>query len=130
MSWIDRFPYCDTMWLLENWGPGRLFYGHASEEEVDEIENRLKKGEAFAGLYVEAPGNPLLLTTNLERLRKLSLEYGFPVVIDDTIGSWVNVDSLRFADIVVTSLSKSFNGACNVLAGRYAFLFPCSKAYG
>lgn len=119
---MDRFPYLDTMYMLDKWGPGVVFYGHATTEEIDDFELRLKKGERFATLYLEAPGNPLCQTPDFGRLKKLSLEYGFPIVIDDTIGSWANVDALKFADIAATSLSKAFSGYCDVLGGWQVLL--------
>lgn len=43
-------------------------------------------------LLTETPSNPLLRTANLRRLRSLADKYGFIVVVDDTVGSWVSVD--------------------------------------
>jgi len=40
-----------------------------------------------------------------------------PVVADDTVASVANVALLPQADFVTTSLSKWFNGRCNLLAG-------------
>lgn len=115
----DRFPYLDTMHVIDKWGPGCLFYGHNTPEEIDDWELRLKKGERFAGIFLETPGNPLTQTADLPRIKKLSLEYNIPILIDETVGSWVNVDALKFADLTVTSLSKSFSGYCDVMAGWY-----------
>jgi cystathionine beta-lyase/cystathionine gamma-synthase len=47
-----------------------------------------------------------------------------PIVVDDTLSTAVNVDLLGGksgleADIIWTSLSKSFNGVGNVMGGRY-----------
>ncbi|KAA8641697.1 uncharacterized protein ATNIH1004_011833 [Aspergillus tanneri] len=59
----------------------------------------------------------MLRTSNLKRVRKLANQYDFTFVVDDTIGSFANVDVIDVADIVVTSLSKYFNGFADVLAG-------------
>jgi len=40
------------------------------------------------------------------------------LVVDETVGNFVNVDVLPFADIVVSSLTKVFSGASNVMGGR------------
>jgi cystathionine gamma-synthase len=45
-------------------------------------------------------------------------QYNFIFVVDDTIGSFANVDLMDVADIIVTSLSKYFNGFADVLASR------------
>jgi cystathionine gamma-synthase len=60
----------------------------------------------------------MLRTSNLKRVRKLADQYDFIFVVDDTIGSFANVDVMDVADIIVTSLSKYFNGFADALAGR------------
>jgi cystathionine gamma-synthase len=39
-------------------------------------------------------------------------------VIDETIGNFINVEVVQFADVVVSSLSKIFSGDANVMGGR------------
>ncbi len=51
-------------------------------------------------------------------LKKLADEYDFIIVVDETVGSFANVEVLPFADIVVSSLSKIFSGEVNVMGGR------------
>jgi len=70
-------------------------------------------------VWVECASNPLLKTVDLGKLRQLADQYGFFIVVDDTIGSVANIDVLDVADIIVTSLTKSFSGYANVMAGRY-----------
>ncbi|CAK7233207.1 Cystathionine gamma-synthase [Sporothrix bragantina] len=111
------FPYVDTLKILQKFGAGCLFYGHASEEDLDDLEQRLKEGERFLGLFCEFPGNPLLTCPNLVRIRKLADEYDFAVVVDETIGTFANVNVLPYSDIVVSSLTKIFSGDCNVMGG-------------
>lgn len=50
------------------------------------------------------------------------------MVIDDTIGSFANIDVLPVADIVVTSLTKSFSGYADVMGGSVV-LNPVSALY-
>lgn len=69
-------------------------------------------------LFTEFPSNPLLRSANLPRLRALADQYDFLLVVDETVGNFVNVDVLPFADIVVSSLTKVFSGASNVMGGR------------
>lgn len=115
---IPSFPYIDTLKILENWGPGCKFYGHASTAELDELEHRLESGEKFLALFCEFPGNPLLKTPDLVRIRRLADKYDFAVVVDETIGNFLNVNVLPAADIVVSSLTKIFSGDGNVMGGR------------
>ena len=69
-------------------------------------------------LFTEFPSNPLLRSANLPRLRGLADKYDFLIVIDETIGNFVNVEVLPYADMVVSSLTKVFSGASNVMGGR------------
>ena len=68
-------------------------------------------------LFCEFPSNPLLRSPDLEKLKELSDKYGFYIVIDETVGGFVNVETLPFADIVVSSLTKIFSGDSNVMGG-------------
>ena len=122
------FPYTDTLKILQKWGPGCLFYGHGSSEDLDDLEARLKNGERFLGLFTEAPGNPLLKTPDLVRIRALADQYGFAVVVDETISNFLNINVLRYADIVVSSLTKIFSGDSNVMGGS-AVLNPHAPYY-
>ncbi|CAK7266229.1 Cystathionine gamma-synthase [Sporothrix epigloea] len=127
------FPYVDTLKILQKFGAGCLFYGHASEADLDDLENRLRAGERFLALFCEFPGNPLLTCPNVVRIRKLADEYDFAVVIDETIGTFANINVLPYADIVVSSLTKIFSGDCNVMGGSLVLnrhrnsLFPKLK---
>lgn len=97
-------------------------YGHSTEDELDQLEATLAAGTRITVVFCEITSNPQLYTPNLHRVKQLSDEYGFIVVIDDTIGTSVNVDILPYADVVTTSLTKIFSGACNVMGGRYELL--------
>ncbi|KAK0648824.1 pyridoxal phosphate-dependent transferase [Cercophora newfieldiana] len=115
------FPYVDTLKILEKFGPGCVFYGNASESELDDLESKLKSGERFLALFCEFPGNPLLTCPNLTRIRQLADTYDFAVVVDETIGTFANINVLPYADIVVSSLTKIFSGDCNVMGGSAIF---------
>lgn len=122
-SAIVGFPYELTIKMMETYGPSFKFFSRGTDEEIDKFEAYLelksRTRQAIQAVWCECPCNPLLRTVDLERIRTLANRYGFVVVVDDTIGSFANVDVLGIADIVVTSLTKSFNGFANVLAGRY-----------
>lgn len=122
------FPYVDTLKILQKFGPGCVFYGRASESELDELEGRLAAGEQFLALFCEFPGNPLLTCPNLARIRQLADRYDFAVVVDETIGTFANISVLQYADVVVSSLTKIFSGDCNVMGGS-AILNPNGRYY-
>lgn len=122
------FPYIDTLKILQKWGPGALFYGHGSSEDLDDLEQRLKAGEKYLALFTEFPGNPLLKSPDLSRIRALADEYDFAVVVDETVGNFINVNVLRDADIVVSSLTKVFSGDSNVMGGS-AVINPSGRYY-
>lgn len=118
------FPYTDTLKILQKWGPGCHFYGNGLDSDLDELEQLLqdqKSGKSneppVLSLFCEFPSNPLLRSPNLARIRKLADEYDFLVVIDETIGNFLNVEVLPYADIVVSSLTKVFSGESNVMGG-------------
>jgi len=125
---VYGFPYIDTLKITEKFGAGSLFYGFGSNEELDDLEKRLKGGEKFMALFTEFPGNPLLSSPDLERIRKLADQYDFCVVVDETIGNFINVNVLPYADIVVSSLTKVFSGDSNVMGGGLV-LSPKAKNY-
>ncbi|KAH8106736.1 pyridoxal phosphate-dependent transferase [Cristinia sonorae] len=123
------FPYTDTIKVLEKWGPGCIFYGQHPDDNLLELEAFLKTTQTrIAALFCECPSNPLLQSPNLPILRELADKYDFLIVIDDTIGTFVNVNVLQYVDIVTTSLSKLFSGRANVLGGSMV-LNPDFKYY-
>jgi len=130
-----RFPYTDTLKILDKFGPGCHFVGHGLDADIDALEDFLTKEARHnpttppvLALFTEFPSNPLLRSADLPRLRALADKYDFLVVIDETLGNFVNVQVLPYADIVVSSLSKIFSGDSNVMGGRYvshpSILYP------
>ncbi|KZV67829.1 PLP-dependent transferase [Peniophora sp. CONT] len=129
------FPYTDTLKCLEKWGPGCWFFGRGLDSDIDELDKILAEEQTAnpgkppaLALFTEFPSNPLLHSANLHRLRELADKYDFLIVIDDTIGNFVNVEALPQADIMVTSLSKIFSGEANVMGGSLV-LNPARKHY-
>lgn len=125
---VFGFPYIDTLKITEKFGSGSLFYGFGSNEELDDLERRLEGGERFSALFTEFPSNPLLWSPDLVRIRKLADKYDFCVVVDETVGNFINVNVLPYADIVVSSLTKVFSGDSNVMGGGLV-LNPKAKNY-
>jgi len=122
------FPYVDTLKILQKFGPGCLFYGNGSPEDIDDLERRLQAGERYLALFCEFPGNPTLQSPDLKRIRILADTYDFVVVVDETISNCINTRVLPYADVVVSSLTKIFSGECNVMGGS-AILNPDGRHY-
>lgn len=118
------FGYTDTIKVLSKWGPGCHFFGEGDDADMQALEALLAETHAanpaeppVLAIVCETPSNPLLRSVDVARLRALADEYDALLVIDETIGNFVNVDALPYADILVTSLTKVFSGAQNVMGG-------------
>ncbi|KAK0211428.1 pyridoxal phosphate-dependent transferase [Armillaria fumosa] len=124
--------FTHTHGMLENWGPGYHFFSNGS---IDDLEAFLNLEHAqnpnqppISALYTDFPSNPLLRSPDLSRLRKSADKYGFPIIIDETVGNFLTVQLLPYADIVTCSLTKVFSGLANVMGGAF-LLNPASKHY-
>ncbi|KAL9130013.1 MAG: hypothetical protein Q9217_001697 [Psora testacea] len=123
------FLYLDTFKVLSKiYDFEPVLLGHSSIDELAELDHRLQGGLNVSALFCEFPGNPLLGSPNLAKVREMADKYGFVVVCDDTVGTFVNVNVLPVVDILVTSLTKIFSGACNVMGGSMV-LNPLSEHY-
>ncbi|KAK3989025.1 putative cystathionine gamma-synthase/beta-lyase [Cladorrhinum sp. PSN332] len=113
---VIGFLYLDTIKLLQ------LVLGEDqvtifSYDQIDLLEKQLRLGVCYEAVFTEFPGNPLLQSPDLLRLREMSLTYDFYLVVDDTIGTSVALNLLDYCDIICTSLTKMFSGGCNVMGG-------------
>ncbi|KZP10319.1 PLP-dependent transferase [Athelia psychrophila] len=129
------FLYSCTIHLLKEHSSGCHFFGNGSSDDLYELESIIKEELATTpsnpgvfALFTEIPSNPLLRSPDLPRLRALADKYGIPIVLDDTIGNFVNLDVLSYVDILVTSLTKIFSGAANVTGGSLV-LNPAGRYY-
>ncbi|WVQ64823.1 uncharacterized protein L199_002992 [Kwoniella botswanensis] len=115
------FPYTDTLKILQKWGPGCHFLGAGGTEDIPALEKLLEDRQSdeppILSLFCEFPSNPLLRSPDLVKIRQLADKYGFVIVVDETIGNFINVEVVEFADIVVSSLTKIFSGDANVMGG-------------
>jgi cystathionine gamma-synthase len=131
-SALFGFSFHSTIHVLEDFGPGSEFFGLGDESDLLKLERHLaareEAGNRVQAIWAEFPTNPLLRVPDLRRLRHLATQYSALLIVDDTIGSFANVDLLPVADIVVTSLTKSFSGFADVMAGSVV-LSPLSAHY-
>lgn len=101
-------------------GPWQKFIGYkrGTEQDLQDLTQRLEAGERIGALSCEIPSNIFLSTMALPRLRALADEYGFMIACDDTVAGFVNLDLMPYVDVMLTSLTKSFSGASDVTGGR------------
>ena len=107
------FPYVDVLKQ-----PQEIFHGGEllQPHNLGDIETALDQLDP-AAVIVELPSNPLLRCVDLQRVSALAHARGVPVIADDTIGTGLNLNALPYADLIFTSLTKSFAGRGDVMAG-------------
>jgi cystathionine gamma-synthase len=112
------FPYVDVLKLQQAFGCGVHFLPVMDDVAFARLDSVLRN-EKIAGLFCEAPSNPLLRCVDFSRVlaAKRAWQPDVPLIVDDTVASMVNVDAFRVADVVTTSLTKAFSGAGDVMAG-------------
>ena len=100
------FPYVDVLKLPQVVFAGSELLLDSSSAAMEAALDRLDP----AAVIVELPSNPLLQCVDLSTLARLAHARGIPVIADDTIGSCVNIDPFPYADLIFSSLTKSFAG--------------------
>jgi cystathionine gamma-synthase len=112
------FPYVDSLKVQQLCGSaGCWFLPRGDRAELDQLREALEGGRRFSGVYTEFPSNPLLAVPDLGELSELCRAHGVPLVVDETIAGFGNVDVLPVADVVCSSLTKSFSGVGDVTGG-------------
>ncbi|CAN8099395.1 unnamed protein product [Discula destructiva] len=92
------------------------------------LEEHYKAGKTVSYIFLEFPSNPIAVSPDLKSLCKITTKYAIPVFIDDTIGSFASIDMLPYADLLISSLTKSFSGYADVTGGSVV-LNPLSPFY-
>lgn len=124
----------NTWHVFEEFAGGIKHFGPcgATSGVLDEVETFLSahygEGKTISSVFVEFPSNPLLVSVDLRRLRAITNKYAIPLVVDETISSFASVDVLPVADLVISSLTKSFSGYANVMGGSVV-VNPISPHY-
>ncbi|MGB2984890.1 MAG: PLP-dependent aspartate aminotransferase family protein [Phycisphaerae bacterium] len=84
--------------------------------DLDTIERAMRPNTKV--VYIETPGNPTLVITDLEAVCRLAHERGALVVVDNTFMSPILQQPFRWGvDVVVHSLTKFLNGHADVVGG-------------
>ncbi|SSD59672.1 related to Cystathionine gamma-synthase [Saccharomycodes ludwigii] len=114
--------FSDTITLLERFSNNYFLPYDKSSTALTYLENEIlikskQENDPVLAVFLETPSNPLVKMADLIKLHELSIKYGFYLVVDNTVSGFVNLNVLPYADIVVSSLTKLFSGASNLLAG-------------
>jgi cystathionine gamma-synthase len=110
------FPYVDTLKIQQDLGPGVHFFPRGDQRDLLQL-TELLKSERVSAVFCEFPSNPLLHCADVAALAELTRQADVPLVVDETLGTYANVDLRPYADVLITSLTKYFTGAGDVLAG-------------
>ena len=87
-----------------------------NSENLEEIKNAIKPNTKI--IYVETPGNPTLVVTDINKTAKLAHDNGAKLVVDNTFMSPALQRPLELgADIAVHSMTKFLNGHADVVGG-------------
>jgi len=123
-SIVYGFPYLDTLKMCSRTelSPGGVeFFGKGDAKDLANLERILEQrpNMRWSALFTEVPSNPLLQCPDLDKLRELADKYDFCLVVDDTIGNFLNIDMIEsgLADAVCTSLTKLVSGRGDAIAG-------------
>ena len=110
------FPYVDLMKLQEKIGSGYHFFPANNAGDSNEFQSFIETNDV-SGVFTDLPGNPLLGSSSLPNLSTILRSKNIPLIVDDTVGSYYNVDAMPYADIVMSSLTKYFSGISDVMGG-------------
>jgi cystathionine gamma-synthase len=128
------FAFHSTLHVFSDFGPGYKLFARGTDNELASLTEFLQaekaEGTKVQAIWAEFPSNPSLTVPNLVRLRNIADEYGCLLIIDDTIGSFANVDLMgaKGVDVLVTSLTKSFSGYADVM-GASVVLNPLGSRF-
>lgn len=129
------FPYVDTLKLQQKLGSGGILLPDL--EHIETELRRLIERQPLAACFCEIPGNPLLGSADVRRIKPILREHRVPLIADDVVATPVNVDLNPYADLIATSLTKYIVGTGDVMGGAlicnprsplYAELKPLAQA--
>jgi cystathionine gamma-synthase len=116
LGWLYR----DTTALLKRFAtdPARDYIYLQNVGDFGALERLFsEKGRQIAGLFAEAPTNPLIQTPDVPALAALVRRHGAKLILDPSIASLFCVDVLAQTDVLVNSLTKFAANCGDVMAG-------------
>lgn len=120
-----EFPFLDTLKVQQEFAGKVSLYTAVGGDEMARL---ISGGEPLGAVMTEIPSNPLLKTIDFDKIMPVVRQQGALMIVDDTLATPFNVNSLRHADIIVISLTKYFCGHGDVFAGALV-LNPASPHY-
>ena len=121
------FPYVDTLKIHQDFGFRSTFFPLGNAHDLKTL-SRIGLIDRLSGIFCEFPSNPLLNSPDIGALSQLARQSQCPLIVDDTISSWVNTNILPHVDATVNSLTKYFGGRGDLMAG-VAILNPESRLW-
>ena len=86
--------------------------------DINSIITRIESaGQSLSAVVLECPTNPFCQIADLKRLSLAVKNAGGILIVDPSIASFFNINCLKYADVVVTSLTKYSGYAADILAG-------------
>ena len=116
LGWLYR----DTAALLKRFAtdPARDYIYLPNVGDFGALERLFaEQGGQIAGLFAEAPTNPLIQTPDVPALATLVHRHGAKLILDPSIASLFCVDVLDQADVLVNSLTKFAASCGDIMAG-------------
>jgi cystathionine gamma-synthase len=115
LGWL----YLDTIIILQKFtkAPGDYVYVRDVFDRAGLEKLFAEQGDRIAGIVMEVPTNPLIQTPEVAAIAGLARRHGAHVLLDPSIACACNLDVLRHADVVLTSLTKYTASEGDLTAG-------------
>lgn len=109
--------YVDSLKVQQEFGIS-CYQSHVRSQKNDLVlfEDYLNHND-LAGVFTESTSNPKMRSIDLPRAFDITRKRGVPLFVDDSVVSPYNVDALRYADVLITSLTKFPSGSADVMGG-------------
>ena len=111
--------YGGTTELLSNvFGPMGIETIFTNLQDLDAVEDLLKRDKAIKLVYFETPANPTMACVDLEALATLARRYGCKSAVDNTFCTpYLQQPFKHGVDFIIHSTTKFLNGHGNSIAG-------------
>jgi cystathionine gamma-synthase len=118
LGWL----YLDTIAILKKFTSAPADYVYVRDPLDHDGIARIfaQHGSRIAGVFAELPTNPLIQTPDVPALAALCRQHGAHFLIDPSVVSVFDVDVLKHADAVASSLTKYTASEGDVIAGLAA----------
>ena len=109
--------YGCTATLLQNIMPNfNIETSFVDTDDLDAIKKAIRPNTTL--IYVETPGNPTMVISDIAEISKIAKSINAKLVVDNTFASPILQSPFEFgADFVIHSMTKYLNGHADVVAG-------------